>query len=154
MASRPVDQGPSSLDYSSVTALVPNRLGFVEQGAGAPPEGDFGFAVCRRTSTRSAFGERLEQPREILEPGAWPEAVCFVDYSILMPGWIFVHYLKTRSDRQGRGLATAAIMALVEANPDIEVLDFGKLMSEAANAVRLHVQDALPSLYVRYKLWF
>ena len=149
------EQGPSPLDYSTSSSIQPDRIALVDPDAGEAPRGDFGFATLHRvTHTSPTTGRRLKKPRRIVDAGAEAGTVAFADYSFPAPRWLYIHYFKTRSDRRGQGLGHRVITELLGAHPEIEIVDFGKVMNEAADAVRRRIAAEHPGLTVRYKRWF
>lgn len=145
-------QGPSPLDYSSSSWVQPERLAVVNPDAGEHPKGDFGFSELRSVERYGKSGKALKKPREKITPGAAPGTTAFVDYSRNQHS-LDIHYMKTRKDQQGQGLATHLASSLVRQHPDVSV-NWGKVMNEGMDRVRQRVEAQFPDRKFHHKRYF
>jgi len=87
---------------------------------------------------------RLKKPKlEEVIPGAPPHTVAFLDYSSYGEDGIFLDYLHVRDDMRGQGHARMLVQAIIDKNPNLELLHFGKMMREEIG----HLKDSFAKKY-------
>lgn len=118
------DAGWSPLSYN----WRARRLSIIDHDFGDPLKSDMYFSKQEHWRKRSSSGRLLKKP--VLDetiPGAEPGTIAFLDYhgdnEIL-----YLDYLKVRQDLRGKGYARKLIEELIRMNPDITVLQFGRMM--------------------------
>ena len=127
-----VDAGYSPLTYFGSKHHGKKRLVAIDLDApDAAPGTEFYKTkeIWRRWSKR---GGKLKKPvlDEVI-PGAPPHAVAFLDWHYAGgPHSIYIDYLHVRDDQRGRKLARKLIQTLIDLNPQLTLLDFGKMMQE------------------------
>lgn len=148
-------QGDSPLDYSDSTWVKPKRMAIADSEAGEHPKGDAYFAEMHRTVRRSpTTGRPLKKPRTEVTPGAAPGTVSFVDYSQPHPNQLYIHYMKTRSDHTGQGLARDLVHHLIGQHPHARIVDFGKMMQPAVGHIKKQMEQAYPDRTILGKVWY
>ena len=152
-----VHQGKSPLDYASSTWIKPERFALVDPSVGEPPTKEFGFVDRnRKLYTNPETGRRWKNPRTVVDPGAAPGTIAFVDYE--PPGArkhsLFINYTKTRNDFRNQGHSTRLIDELIKRHPGANV-DFGKVMNENMAKVMDKTQALNPDREpFHYKKWW
>jgi hypothetical protein len=89
--------------------------------------------------TTGAGGRTLKKPRVVIEPGASPGVVAFVDYDAHLDhepwpgvrGQLSIHYVTTRADQRGKGHMKRLLDELIARNIDkVGYVDFGDVHDE------------------------
>ena len=120
------------------------RLQVVDESAPPPDPRATYFAETTRTVRKGKNGQPLKTPRVEVTPGADEGVVAFLDYH-RVPGQtdaIYIDYMSTRDDQQGKGHATALVDKLYGMFPDAAWIDWGDIMSDAAWRIFKTYRDA------------
>jgi hypothetical protein len=130
-----------------------HRISIVDPSAPPPVPGEPYFAEVIRTSKYSAKGKLLSKPRVVEKiPGAFPGTRAWIDYSA-GPGYVYIHYMRTRSDSLQRGLQRRLVDALVERYGQNVDYDFGPVHHEGVwkllEALRARGIQARGKVYFR-----
>ncbi|HEY5657330.1 MAG TPA: GNAT family N-acetyltransferase [Myxococcota bacterium] len=92
------------------------------------------FQARERLVTRGKTGRTLKRPRKVIEPGAAPGAVAFIDYQEYGPAeepYVYIQYMLVRDDMRGRGYGKTLLkhfMRDAEAR-GVSLVHFGKIMN-------------------------
>ena len=125
--------GPSPLTYSRGGNI--QRLSLVDTESSDFQKGDTYFAQTKQHIWRGASGRRLKKPKEEIIPGAAPGTVAFLDYHDMGDNFIYIDYMKTRTDMRGQGHARRLIDKLIKVFGRDATYDFGKMMNPAIGKI-------------------
>ncbi len=124
----------SPLEYN--TDYPVRRISITEPNAPEP----------RETETYFASQEDL--------PGASKDVVAFIDYFLVGSDYLYINYMKTRSDYTRQGLMRKLIDYLYDKYSSIDYFDWGKIMSEHVWKLYLERRHDKQGPYTRGKHYF
>jgi GNAT superfamily N-acetyltransferase len=130
----PLDYTPTGYSKGSV-----RRLALIDTEAPTAPKNARYFVEYTREQKIGKGGRFLKKPRKIVEPGATPNTLSFIDYYLHgAPGiagkpYVYINYMRTRDDVEGKGLARALLLHFMDAaeKGGVTYVNFGKIMSPA-----------------------
>ena len=133
------------------------RLAYCDPSVTEPPKHhDAYFVDYQRMVRYGKRGQRLKTPRKgEFIPGV--SNVCiigFLDYAQISKTrdggtYWFIHYMKTRQDKQGRGVATKLMNEFFKRHVKPgDVVDLGKMMREEIHNIKDKMEDKYPDATV------
>lgn len=131
--SLPIRWGKSPLVYDRSPHV--ERVELVDPSAPPPDPRDTYFAEGWQKIRYGKNGRLLKVPRIEIIPGAPQDVVAFVDFHEVMPGYVYIDYMKTREDYKGRGLARILVDALTGKYGVDATYDFGRIIHPSAGAI-------------------
>ena len=139
------------------------RIAYCDSSVTEPPkQRDAYFVEYQRMVRYGKRGQRLKTPRKgELIPGV--SNVCiigFLDYAQVSKtreggNYWFVHYMKTRQDQQGKGVATKLMNEFFERHVKPgDVVDLGKMMREEIHKIKDKMEDRFPGVTVVGRVYY
>jgi predicted GNAT family acetyltransferase len=125
----PLDYTPTGYPKGSV-----RRLALIDTEAPEAPKNARYFVEYTREQKIGKGGRFLKKPRKIVEPGATPNTLSFIDYHVYGNGkYVYINYMRTRDDVEGKGLARALLLHFMDdaERSGVTHVNFGKIMSPA-----------------------
>lgn len=141
-------EGESPLDYSVHHGDPVHRLSLHLPGLSPPDSREYAFAQTKQKQEKSPVtGRYYKVPRFVVTPGcaADPvhgECVGFLDYHVLpyTNGAIYIDFYTVRRDERGHGYGTRLIDELYLRFADAPWIDWGRVMSDRAEATMRRIQ--------------
>lgn len=138
----PLDYSPTGYPKGSV-----QRLALIDTDIADPERPEPYFQERRVQVSRSKTGRPLKKARTVVEPGASPGTVSFLDYAVWgKPGeyQAYINYMATRADQRGKGLARTVVDTFMQnaERSGVAHVNFGRIMNPAVWKLYMRYRDA------------